>query len=89
MLMTKFHSLSITPDHFVLVLPSGLRFPALRDFFFHKIFISMDLGALMLFRTTGLCLSLLASMKFRLVGHFKLCLKQPFLAGLKFLEPRD
>lgn len=33
MLMTKFHSLSITPDHFVLMLPSGLRFPALGDFF--------------------------------------------------------
>lgn len=28
-------------------------------------------------------------MKFRLVGHFKLCLKQPFLARLKFLEPGD
>ena len=28
-------------------------------------------------------------MQFRLVGHFKLCLEQPFLAGLKFLEPND
>lgn len=39
--------------------------------------------------TTGLCLSLLVIMKFRLAGHLKLCLKQSFLAGLKFLEPND
>lgn len=32
-------------------------------------------------------LSLLVSMKLRLVGHFKLCLKQPFLLKLRLLEP--